>query len=144
LVLESHSSDQRCYHIGTKTKDGVRFAERARDLRNCFRAELRRAGVQFFKLSRRVLNLFLLLLDRLDDAGARPARSIKEGVRAVRVVYFGNDNPAGRRPLQGCCEVGGPNAPSRSVIKFDDVTLVVLLDAHTVRFHFASANPGLA
>ena len=67
----------------------------------------------------------------LDDAGACPARSINEGVRAVRVVYFGNDNPAGRRPLQDCCDIGGPNAPRRAVIKFDDVILVVLLDAHT-------------
>ena len=37
--------------------------------------------LHFFKLSLRVLNLFLLLLHRLDDAGACPARPLYEGVR---------------------------------------------------------------
>ena len=45
------------------------------------------------------------------------------------------------RPLQGCCDIGGPNAPSRAVIKFDDVALVVLLDAHTVRFRLRARTP---
>ena len=69
---------------------------------------------------------------RLDDADACPALSINEGVRAVRVIYFGNDNPAGRRPMQRRCDIAGPNSPSRAVCKLYDVTLVVLLDAHTV------------
>ena len=37
-------------------------------------------------------------------------------------------------------EGGGPNAPSRAVIKLDDAALVVLLDAHTFHFRFARAN----
>ena len=101
----------------------------------------------FLQLSCRILNLFLLLLDRLDDAGACPARSLNEGVRAVRVVYFGNDNPAGRRPLQGCCDIGGPNAPSRAVIKFDDgkrfsgrVALMRIL----IRFRCSEREPRFA
>ena len=70
-----------------------------------------------------ILDLFLLLLDRLNDAGACPARSINEGMRAVRVVYFKNDDPARWRPLQRCCDIGGPNTPLRAVIKFDDVLI---------------------
>lgn len=96
--------------------------------------------LHFFKLSLQILNLFLLLFHRLDDAGACPARSLNEGVRAVRVVYFGNDNPAGRRPLPCCCDIAWLNAPSRAVLKFDDVALLAFLDTHSVPLRFVNAK----
>lgn len=71
---------------------------------------------QFFTLSLQILNLPSLLLHRFDDAGAYTARSLNEGERAVRVVYFGNDNSARRRPLPRRCDIAGRSAKSSSTM----------------------------
>ncbi|MFZ0457464.1 MAG: hypothetical protein WAM17_03315 [Rhodoplanes sp.] len=61
------------------------------------------------------------------------------------VVDFRNRKPGGWHPMQQRYrEIAGPNPPSRAVLKFDNIALLVFFDAHTVPLRFASANPGLA
>ena len=72
-------------------------------------------------------------------------QTIDKDVRATLVVDFSDLKPGGRHPVQQRYrEIARSNTPSRAVLKFDDVTLVVFLDTHSVPLRFANANPGLA
>jgi hypothetical protein len=61
-------------------------------------------------------------------------QTIDENMRATLIVDFRDRKPGGRHPEQRNREIAKPNTPSRAVLKFDDVALLVFLDARTPIF----------
>jgi hypothetical protein len=57
---------------------------------------------------------------------------IDEGVSAQFVINCRYLEFSGRQPLQSRRNIARPNLPSRTVFKFDNVTLVMLLNSHEI------------
>jgi hypothetical protein len=57
---------------------------------------------------------------------------INEGVGAQFVMNCRYLKFSGRQPLQSRRNIARPNLPSRTVFKFNDVTLVMLLNSHAI------------
>jgi CspA family cold shock protein len=74
------------------------------------------------------------VLRRVDDANARAVQSIEKSVRAKFAVDFVDGKPSRRHPVQRSFEIGRPDTPFRTVLKLDNVALVMCLDAHSAPF----------
>jgi hypothetical protein len=66
---------------------------------------------------------------------------INEDVGAKLVIDCGYSELSGRQPLQSRCNIARPNSPSRTILEFDNVTLVVLFNSHEPSPRRTSASP---
>ena len=69
-------------------------------------------------------------LRRSYDAHPRAFSLVDESVCAKFVFYFGNSELSTGHPLYRGSEIAGPDAPRRTVLKFNDVRLAVLSYKH--------------